>query len=146
MNSMHRTARLALVALSGVTLAAGLILTGLACQSTGSGDEFRASGRPAEESAYRLVSFNHEQHQLAVDNECTTCHHEAPNAAEAACHSCHSRQEGRFSETFAAFVPRLKEAMHNPDSGCRACHDESTEDGLWDCGQCHVRGQTGGDD
>lgn len=35
MNNAYRTARLALVLLSGVTIAAGLILTGIACQTTG---------------------------------------------------------------------------------------------------------------
>ena len=136
MNNTYRTARLALVLLSGVTIAAGLILTGIACQTTGG--KFRASGVAGEETAYRLVAFNHEQHQLAVDNECTTCHHEEPDAAETACNTCHNRHEGHFSKKFAAFVPKLKEAMHNPDSGCRACHDETTDDGLWNCGACHT--------
>ena len=136
MNNTYRTTRLALMLLSGATIAAGLILTGIACKTTG-------GGRPGvsvagEESAYRLVAFNHEQHQEAVDNECTTCHHEEPDAAETACNKCHNRREGRFSKKFAAFVPKLKEAMHNPDAGCRACHDETTEDGFWDCNQCHT--------
>ena len=146
MNSTHRIARLALIALSGVTIAASLILTGIACQSSGGDGELRVTSQQREESVYRLVAFNHEQHQLAVENECTTCHHEAPNAAEAACHTCHSRLEGRYSDKFATFVPRLKEAMHNPDIGCRGCHDESTEDGLWDCSQCHMRGQDAEED
>jgi hypothetical protein len=137
MINSYRTTRLTLLLLAGVTIAASLTLTGIACKTTRSGGFGVSAAR--DESAYRLVAFDHEQHQVAVDNECTTCHHEEPNAAETACHTCHDRREGNFSKKYAAFVPKLKEVMHNPDSGCRACHDETTEDGLWNCNQCHTR-------
>ena len=142
MTDKYPAVRLALVLVLGGTLAAGVMLTGFACQTPPgerSADLSAIGSRVGVESSYAQVAFNHEQHQAAVDNECTTCHHTKPNAAEQACYTCHRRDEGRFSKNFAAFVPKLKEVMHNPDTGCRACHDETTDDDLWDCSQCHTR-------
>ncbi len=140
MNNKYRIVRVALILLSGVTIMAGLMLTGVACKTTAAGGKPGAgvAGTSGQESPYRLVAFDHEQHKAAADNDCSICHHQKPNAAKKACHKCHNRDEGRFSKKFAAFVPKLKEAMHDPDSGCRGCHDETTEDGLWDCSQCHA--------
>ncbi len=138
----HRTARLAGVVLLGGSLAVALTLTGLACQATSGGagvDAHKAlSTTPQLASAYTQVPFDHEQHKVAAGNECTTCHHEQPRAAAKACYECHQRDEGHYSKQFDAFVPKLKEAMHDLDAGCRSCHDDTTEDGLWECRRCHT--------
>ena len=120
----HRTARLAGVVLLGGSLAVALTLTGLACQATSGGagvDAHKAlSTAPQVASAYTQVPF------------------EQPRAAAKGCHECHQRGEGRYSKQFDAFVPKLKEAMHDLDAGCRSCHDDTTEDGLWECRRCHT--------
>lgn len=127
--------------LLGGMIGVGLMLAGIACETPpGRGEEGlavkRTVGRAAE-SPYTQVAFTCKEHQAHVD-DCATCHHPEPNAADKACDKCHSRSEGRVVKEFNAFVPRLKEAMHNPDRGCRACHDDTTEDGLWDCSHCHT--------
>ena len=141
MNNTYRNVRLALVLLLGGSLAVGLMFVSVACQTTpGRGDKGYMHRRPAP--AYRQVAFNRELHGCVTGateglDECMACHHEQPNAANQACIACHSRTEGHFSAKLDAFVPRLKDAMHNPDSGCRSCHDETTDDGLWQCSMCH---------
>ncbi|MGB2987662.1 MAG: cytochrome c3 family protein [Phycisphaerae bacterium] len=81
-------------------------------------------------------------HDLAAgghfSQNCSACHHSEPNASGKGCLDCHDRDEALFSEEFDTVVPVLKDAMHNPDRGCRYCHDDETEDGLWDCSKCHL--------
>ena len=81
-------------------------------------------------------------HDLAAGGHfgqsCGECHHSEPNASGKGCLDCHDRDEALFSEEFDTVVPVLKDAMHNPDTGCRYCHDDETADGLWDCTKCHT--------
>ena len=81
-------------------------------------------------------------HDLAAGGhfaqDCGACHHSEPNAAGKGCLDCHDRDEALFSEEFGTVVPVLQDAMHNPDTGCRACHNDVTDDGLWDCSKCHT--------
>ena len=136
------TAKLTVVLLLGGLLGVSLMF-GVACQSrTGEAaqSDFRGDTIAV---AYRNVTFDRELHGCVKGGveggeDCTTCHHESPNAANKSCRGCHSRNEGRFSEKLGKFVPKLKEAMHNPDTGCRACHEDTTDDDLWDCGFCHA--------
>ena len=144
MNTTHHTARLALMML-GSTIGATLMFYSAACKLPPRGDSddktIQGDVRGIDvggELAYKQVAFDHEQHKAAANNECTTCHHEQPRAAAKGCYECHGRDEGRYSKQFDAFVPKLKEAMHDPDAGCRSCHDEMTEDGLWECRHCHT--------
>ena len=144
MNSRCQTTRLVLMLLAGSVIGVGLMFTLSACQTLGG-----AKAAPMEKDitfrggpAYRQVAFDRPVHgcvsdQAAGAGDCETCHHTQPNAAGKACTQCHSRDEGQYSAKLAAFVPKLKEAMHNPDTGCRGCHDETTDDGLWDCKMCH---------
>jgi hypothetical protein len=142
MKTTNRTARLALVMLGGA-IAASLILS-VACElPPRGGSEARADRQDAAAIAYRHVAFDRELHGCITGPEadmeaCVSCHHEEPDAAGKACVTCHSRGQGHFSKEFGAFVPKLKDAMHNADTGCRGCHEETTEDGLWQCSQCHA--------
>ncbi|HUU96519.1 MAG TPA: cytochrome c3 family protein [Phycisphaerae bacterium] len=145
MTSIYHRAKPALLLLGG-TIAVGLMFTAVACQMTSSGGKVK--GKAGESPryialAYKQVAFDREQHGCvsgpAADAEdCANCHHAKPQSAGKACATCHSRDEGRFSKKFHAFVPKLKEAMHDPDAGCRSCHDDTTEDGLWECRHCHT--------
>ncbi|MHC4093838.1 MAG: cytochrome c3 family protein, partial [Planctomycetota bacterium] len=76
---------------------------------------------------YQQVEFDHGTHQEA--QSCDTCHHRFDVSCDSS--DCHASE-------WIAGVPNLKDAMHNPDGGCRGCHDTRTEDGLWDCSQCHT--------
>jgi|GEM_PF-4641177 len=145
MNKTYRSAGLAVMLLLGGATVVSLMLTGVACQTPSGGGQVEdhreigdQSAVVAGESVYKMVAFDHKLHEAAVDGECTSCHHPEPDSANQACHMCHSRLEGRFSKKFNAFVPRLKDVMHNPDSGCRACHDDTDDEGLWQCKVCHT--------
>lgn len=149
MNTTHHTAKLALMML-GSTIGATLMFYSAACKLPPRGDSgdktVQGDVRGIDvggELAYKQVAFDREQHGCvsgpAADAEdCASCHHAKPQSAGKACAACHSRDEGRFSKKFRAFVPKLKEAMHDPDGGCRSCHDDTTEDGLWECRHCHT--------
>ena len=120
------------------------ILGNAACHPSGGESKIKSDasedsggGSIAPASAYAQVAFDHEQH-LADVGDCSGCHHPQPDAAEKACDECHGRREVRFIAEFDTDVPKLKDAMHDSDRGCRSCHDATTEDGLWDCGYCHT--------
>lgn|GEM_PF-1853240 len=78
---------------------------------------------------YDNVEFDHNFH-MGLGN-CASCHHAEPQSAGMACNACHL-------DEWVGGTPKLKEAMHDPDAGCRQCHDDRTEDGLWDCSFCHT--------
>lgn len=109
-------------------------------------DEDRCeAGGPPEGDPYLDAldkHFGHDLHMQEVDG-CGECHHDTPSTAERSCIECHNRVEGAFSAEHGAFVPKLKDAMHAPETdsgkkGCRYCHDPATDDGLWLCSHCHL--------
>ncbi|UCG17378.1 MAG: cytochrome c3 family protein [Phycisphaerales bacterium] len=160
MNNTKRTVRLPL--LLSVVIGAGLIVSGVGCpapppapecttdadcpqgQRCDGGqcvtippeceadddceaDEVCLDEECAPAAPYETHEFDHEAHSAAFS--CDTCHHAGIMGCDAS--GCHA-------EEWIAGVPSLKDAKHNPDGGCRSCHNETTEDGLWDCTQCHT--------
>jgi Cys-rich repeat protein len=74
---------------------------------------------------YANVAFDHDLHQGAFD--CGLCHHDG--AGFSTCDTCHDRDE------VVDGVVVLKDAMHNPDTGCRQCHEAAFTDS---CRTCHI--------
>jgi hypothetical protein len=90
-------------------------------------DETCIDGECLAAAPYETHEFDHDAHSAAYS--CDTCHHAGMTGCDAS--GCHA-------EEWVGGVPSLKDAMHNPEGGCRSCHNETTEDGLWDCTQCHT--------
>ncbi len=73
---------------------------------------------------YATVAFDHDFHQVLG---CDSCHHEGAGFAN--CDTCHDRDE------VVGGIIVLKDAMHNPDTGCRQCHEAAF---TGDCAKCHT--------
>ncbi len=77
------------------------------------------------ENLYETAEFDHDLHSGSFT--CTECHHDG--AGFSTCDTCHNRDE------VVAGIIILKDAMHNPDTGCRSCHDAEFSD---NCAFCHT--------
>jgi len=83
----------------------------------------------------RCARFDHEQHQEALDQDCSGCHHGMAQGAEpVACSSsgCHDDKRSRTGAR-ALYV-----SIHEIGSGhsCVGCHNAMNA-GPDDCGDCH---------
>lgn len=109
---------------------------------------------PADPFAGAMAQFadNGPLHDMAAGGHvegsgatCADCHHAEPNASGLACDSCHGA-EAAYDDDLEMVVPSLKDTGHAGKPGddttgntaCAACHQDTTDDGLWDCSQCHV--------
>ncbi len=83
------------------------------------------------EQVYETAEFDHDFHRFDQVIGCTQCHHEGAGL-DTGCDTCHNRDE------VVGGIPVLKDAMHNPDTGCWFCHDDRNDDGTRDCSVCHT--------
>lgn len=88
------------------------------------------------------VTFNHEAHVEAMDDECGGCHHVydddegklvPADGDESTCTDCHgAKKDGS--------VPALREAYHGNCTGChRKMAKEHKKTGPVTCGECHTK-------
>lgn len=83
------------------------------------------------EQVYETSEFDHDFHRFDQAIGCTQCHHEGAGL-DTGCDTCHNRDE------VVGGIAVLKDAMHNPDTGCWFCHDDRNDDGTRDCSVCHT--------
>lgn len=78
-----------------------------------------------------IGNFDHDLHAMDYTGEyCQTCHHDESIEPEPqACSDCHEREATEE-------MPSLKTANH---TRCADCHDDKYEQGIKECGFCHIR-------